>query len=182
MKGCVIDMIYKINSINEMFNDYSINNVVKINILNSNILNEDTEHISNTKITKGRNTYISVDGDGSSFRNWGADPYFKFFVGRYPDPDKADFICRIRFDRAEYVYPIHGKKRKMWYLNSKERKILMDILKSHIVNDDKMGPIQMWEWMNYQLRLCIDKYKDRYIESGAKILTYYEMPNYINIE
>lgn len=77
-------------------------------------------------IAKGDNNFIAVNPDPS--RGWYKKEYFKAYNN--DNARKADKVIRIKFRTPEYVYHKNKDGKKDWSLNSKEKKLLIRLLKS----------------------------------------------------
>ena len=129
-----------------------------------NLLNERPIYGVNSSIMQ-----ITVDGDGSSSREFYRDPYFKIH-------DKRDFThapnkTRISILRPEYV--IHNNN--IWILSSSEIKELIRILSGKVESN-----MNTWEYILDEViseSLTVTDLSPEYI----KYISSLPMPDYTNI-
>ena len=81
-----------------------------------------------------------MDGDGSSYRGFCKDPYFKIFDGS--DFDSSKNKTRVAIYRPEYV--IHNND--IWVLDSKELNELI-----RLINGVTITRMSTWEYIKYEV-------------------------------
>ena len=84
--------------------------------------------LEESAIQKSGKIKISVDGPGQTDNGYINKPYFKVYKGSSFKTSSPKDRARISFDGANYVE--HTTDPALWKLNAKERKQLVDILKS----------------------------------------------------
>ena len=92
------------------------------------------------------NVLITADPDGDHI----GEPYFKFYNNA--SFDKASKIARISFLESKYIHHKNARGHfDDWVLNSKERKLLIELLKGTI-NRYKINGTKMtgWEYAIHQ--------------------------------
>lgn len=82
---------------------------------------------------------IEVDGDGTTYRNFIKDPYFKLYNGS--NFLSAEEITRISISKPKYV--IHNND--IWLLSSNQRKNLMKLLKYKYKDDNSVWQLILEE-------------------------------------
>lgn len=128
-------------------------------IFGFNNKNNNLEVLNEVKIVSNNELSIYVEGEGRVDHGWINDPYFKVFHG--PSKQKAKYVSRIYFSRAEYVKP-HGHSTGIpKTLNTKQIRNLVGM----IIPD-------VWDEMN-------DKMLE--LTMGSGINRRYNLPNYMEL-
>lgn len=85
------------------------------------VLEEYLEEMATVYKNKEEDVTVAVNPDSNRIGN----PYFKFFNNS--DFRKADSVIRITFDNSDYIIYKDGKR--LWKLNTQEKKLLIKILR-----------------------------------------------------
>lgn len=114
-------------------------------------------------------------------------PYFKFYNNS--NYNKADSIIRILFTKPDYI--IHKDGKKLWKLNSSDKKLLMEIMNEE---SKQYKGFSNWEaakfnW-NYEYleeMIDIEEYfygdcDEKYSDTVGYIKSDLEMPDYTKLE
>ena len=83
-------------------------------------------------VARDYNLNVSLAVNPDQNRNLKNTEYFKFYNDTRPD--KAHKIARIKFRSPEYVIHHNNGGKENWFLNSKEKKILMQLLRQPCKN------------------------------------------------
>ena len=117
--------------------------------------------VNEVRIYQDDDIIITVDGDGSTNRNFVKDPYFKYIKGN--DPRSKEKI-RIGFKDGEVKYIIHNDEK--YELSSKERKKLNEIMDKQSNGNVKNKSV--WDAI---LQATIEVSKDMDDKTKEKILS-----------
>jgi hypothetical protein len=147
------------------------------------ISEEYLEEMSTIYKSKEYGIGVSVNPDSKRSGN----PYFKFYNSS--DYLSATKIIRIMFNKPDYI--IHNNGKELWKLNSKEKKLLMDVL--HMPSKRYRGRTN-WEaakfdWNYEYLEEMIDideyfngDYDELYKNNPGYVNSTLSIPNYTNLK
>ena len=119
------------------------------------VLEEYLEEMATIYKSKEYGVCVAVNPDSGRSGN----PYFKFFNNS--DFRKANKIIRILFKKPDYV--VHKDGKQLWKLNTKERKLLIQILK---MESDSYEGISNWNAAKYD-------WNREYLEESLNIRKYF---------
>lgn len=130
------------------------------------------------------NISVAVNPDSKKV----GDPYFKFYNS--VDFNKSTAVIRIMFNSADYTYHTDGKK--LWKLNSKEKKLLVKTLKSESKKYRPFG-FTVWDaakfdWNYEYLQIDIEpegyisgEYDETFKNNPSYVPSTLKMPNYLDL-
>lgn len=100
--------------------------------------------------------------------------YFKFYND--PDPRQATHVIRILFNEPDYV--VHKDGKKLWKLNTHEKKLLIKVLKeeSSRYSGRTNWQVAMYDWNYEYLEEMINS--DKYF-NGEYDEMYKDVPGYV---
>lgn len=113
-------------------------------------------------------------------------PYFKFYNSS--DFNNADSVIRILFTKPDYVY--HKDSKKLWKLDTKDKRLLVSVLKKESVRYKGYTnwQVAMYDW-NYEYleeMISIEEYfNGEYDEQYKNVIGYIpsnlKMPDYTKL-
>lgn len=155
---------------------------LKIKLHQNTLQNESAVYEMATVARSSRmHILIQVNPDEHHIGN----PYFKIYNSE--SYDTAEGMNRISFNEPAYIqHTTYGKNR--WYLNSKEKKNLISLLKAssdHIDRRDTAREYSNWEWaiIQYNNEICAVGEKDTVAGrlKGNALSIDLPMPNYMEL-
>lgn len=93
-----------------------------------------------TTVARDYNLNISLVINPDKNQNLNNTEYFKFYNNA--NPDKASKIARIKFRLPEYIIYHNNGGKENWFLDSEEKKILMEILRQPC---EKYPEFSIWQ-------------------------------------